>query len=244
LLGPFDPALARDIAEAATRSPYSRWAVTVVDDRGYAVGHGTARPRRGSRQDSRQQPRTPGPGQVQVQVLASYALPARVNITVTEVLLRQLAAREPRPRPGAPPDGWDLAPRTAGDAAGPWTLTLPGGQELAVRLDVVPTHDCDHRHQADRYEPGERLRRLVQVRDGECTFPTCSRPARESDFEHAVPYDKGGRTDACNAGARSRRCHQVKQSPGWTVTQPKPGWHAWTTPTGRTYTQEPWRYIA
>ena len=47
-----------------------------------------------------------------------------------------------------------------------------------------------------------------------------------------------------NAGARSRRCHHVKQSPGWTVTQPKPGWHQWTTPTGRTYTQEPWRYTA
>src|SRR5580700_2678489 len=48
-----------------------------------------------------------------------------------------------------------------------------------------------------------------------------------------VPYDKGGETDACNAGARSRRCHQVKQMPGWTVTQPKPGWHVWTTPTGQ-----------
>ncbi|MGH3209449.1 MAG: hypothetical protein ACRDNO_16985, partial [Trebonia sp.] len=113
-----------------------------------------------------------------------------------------------------------------------------------VRFDVVPTHDCDHRYQVNAYQPGERLRRLVQVRDYECTFPTCSRPARESDFEHAVPYDKGGRTDACNAGARSRRCHQVKQSPGWTVTRPRPGWHVWTTPTGRTYVQEPWRYIA
>ncbi len=94
------------------------------------------------------------------------------------------------------------------------------------------------------YQPGDRLRHLVQVRDHECTFPTCSRPARESDFEHAVPYHKGGQTDACNAGARSRRCHQVKQAPGWTVTQPRPGWHQWTTPTGRTYLQEPWRYTA
>ncbi|MGH3212118.1 MAG: hypothetical protein ACRDNO_30590 [Trebonia sp.] len=34
------------------------------------------------------------------------------------------------------------------------------------------------------------------------------------------------------------------QSPGWAVTQPKPGWHAWTTPTGRTYVQPPWRYTA
>ena len=127
---------------------------------------------------------------------------------------------------------------------GTWALTLPGGRQLAVRFDVVPVHDCDHRYETSSYQPGARLRRLVQVRDYECTFPTCSRPARESDFEHAVPYHQGGKTDACNAGARSRRCHQVKQSPGWTVTQPKPGWHVWTTPTGRTYVQEPWRYIA
>jgi hypothetical protein len=73
-------------------------------------------------------------------------------------------------------------------------------------------------------------------------FPPCSRHARESDFEHAIPYDKGGRTCACNAGARSRGCHQVKQSPGWNVTQPRPGWHQWVTPSGRTYIQGPMRY--
>jgi hypothetical protein len=160
-----------------------------------------------------------------------------MNITVTEALLRQLAAL---PRSGAPPGGWGFAPR----APGSWALTLPGGQELTVRFDVVPTHACDHRYQVNAYEPGDRLRRLVQVRDHECTFPPCSRSARESDFEHAIPYDRGGRTDACNAGARSRRCHQVKQSQGWTVAQPRPGWHVWTTPTGRTYVQEPWRYSA
>jgi hypothetical protein len=228
LLGPLDPALARDLAEAAARSPCSRWEVTVVDQQGYAAGHGIARPRRGAGQ----QPRPPD--------TASCALPARINITVTVTRLRQLAAQAAQPRSGAPPGGWDLTPRTPDT----WILTLPGGRELAVRFDVVPTHDCDHTHEVDSYQPSQRLRRLVQVRDRECTFPPCSRPARESDFEHAVPYDQGGKTDACNAGARSRRCHQVKQTPGWTVTQPKPGWHVWTTPTGRTYTQEPWRYTA
>jgi hypothetical protein len=235
LLGPLDPAMARDLAAAAARSPSSRWELTLVDGHGYAVGHGIARPGRGSRPQP--QP-PPGP--------AGCAFPARINITVTETRLRQLAAqaeqaaKAAQPRSGAPPGGWDLAPRTAGR----WALTLPGGLELTVRFDVVPTHDCDHRHEVSSYEPSERLRRLIQVRDHECTFPPCSRPARDSDFEHAVPYHQGGKTDACNAGARSRRCHQVKQSKGWTVTQPKPGWHVWTTPTGRTYVQEPWRYIA
>jgi hypothetical protein len=167
-----------------------------------------------------------------------------VNITVTESRLHQLAAQAAQPRSGAPPGDWAFAPRTSKDTNGTWVLTLPGGRELTVRFDVVPTHDCDHRYQTSTYQPGSRLRRLVQVRDHECTFPPCSRPAHESDFEHAIPYDKGGWTDACNAGARSRRCHQVKQSPGWNVTQPRPGWHQWTTPTGRTYTQEPWRYTA
>ena len=127
---------------------------------------------------------------------------------------------------------------------GTWTLTLPGGRELTVKLEPIPVHDCDHRHESRGYQPNDTLRHLVQVRDGTCTFPPCSRHARESDFEHAVPYDKGGRTCACNGGARSRRCHRVKQSKGWTVTQPKPGWHQWTTPTGRTYTQGPMQYPA
>ncbi len=234
LLGPLDPALARDLAAAAARSPRSRWEITVVDENGYATGHGIGRPRRGSEQEP---PPTGLPG---------YALPARVNITITEKLLRQLEAQAAQPspgtqpRPGAPPGPWALTPGKSGS----WTLTLPGGWPLAVRFDVVPTYDCDHRYAVSSYLPGDRLRRLIQIRDHDCTWPPCSRAARQSDFEHAVPYDKGGVTDACNAGARSRRCHQVKQMPGWTVTQPKPGWHVWTTPTGRSYVQEPWRYSA
>jgi hypothetical protein len=244
LLGALDPALARDLAEAAARSPYSRWTITIVDEHGYAAGHGIARPARTgySRHNRQQRARPPG--------IVSSALPARINITVTQARLAELAAHAAKPRSGAPPGDWDLTMRPAHATQhapgghGTWTLTLPGGRQLTVRLDTVSVHDCDHEYQSDSYQPGARLRRVVRVRDRECTFPTCSRPAHESDFEHCVPYGKGGRTCACNAGARSRRCHQVKQAPGWTVTQPRPGWHVWRTPTGRTHVQEPWRYIA
>jgi hypothetical protein len=227
LLGPIDPALARELAAAAARSPQSRWELIVVDEHGYATGHGIARPARGTRP-----PRPAARG--------SRALPAQVAITITETLLRQLHTQAAQPRPGAPPGAWQLTPGKPGT----WMLTLPGRQHLVLRLDSVPTHDCDHHYRVSSYLPGDRLRRLVQVRDHTCTWPPCSRPARDSDFEHAVPYDKGGPSCACNAGARSRRCHRVKQLPGWTVTQPKPGWHVWTTPTGRTYVREPWRYTA
>ena len=240
LLGPVDPALARDLAAAAARSPASRWELTIVDEHGYAIGHGLARPARRSSQEPPTGPARRARPQPPPARLASCALPARVNITITQTLLHQLQAQAAQPRPGAPPGGWQLIPSKPGT----WTLTLPGGQRLTVRFDVVPVHACDHRYRVNSYLPGDRLRRLVQVRDHTCTWPPCSRPARESDFEHAVPYHKGGKTDACNAGARSRRCHQVKQLPGWTLTQPRPGWHVWTTPTGRTYVQEPWRYTA
>jgi hypothetical protein len=168
-------------------------------------------------------------------------LPARANLTITAGLLAQLAATASPP--GRAPWSFtqDTSPGPPG-GLGTWTLALPGGRNLTVALEPVPTLSCDHRHESHAYQPNGTLRHLVQVRDGECTFPPCSRHARESDFEHAVPYDKGGKTCACNAGARSRQCHQVKQTAGWTVTQPKPGWHQWQAPSGWVYTQGPKRY--
>jgi hypothetical protein len=179
-------------------------------------------------------------------------------VTVTNadgIAIGHGCARPARKRKGKPPPGGgrDGPPTgrpafTPRDDPGPpggygtWTLTLPDGRELDVALTPIPVTDCDHRYESPGYQPTDLLRHLVQIRDGQCTFPCCSRPARESDFEHAIPYDQGGRTCACNAGARSRRCHKVKQSTGWNVSQPLPGWHQWKTPSGRTYTQGPFKY--
>jgi hypothetical protein len=232
-LGPLDPGLCRDLAAAATASPWTRLCVTVTDTDGIATGHGCARPaRRQTSQDGFGNSARPG-------------LPARVQLTITASRLKELAGAAGPPGSAGPPDPWSLIQN--GDPGPPggfgtWTLTLPDGRRLTAALEPMPTSDCDHRHESHAYQPNDTLRHLVQVRDGECTFPPCSRHARDTDFEHAVPYDKGGRTCACNAGSRSRQCHRVKQSPGWNVTQPRPGWHQWTTPTGRTYTQGPKRY--
>ena len=229
--GPLDPALCRDLAATAAGSTATKLCVTVTDHDGFAIGHGCARPDRAPRaakEDNRP--------------VATTTLPARVNLTIPLADLMNL--KDP-PSRGSP---WSFTPDA--DALGPpsgygtWTLTIPGGREFTVRLEMVPTFACDHAHESHAYQPNDTLRHLVQVRDGDCTFPPCTRHAREADFEHAIPYDKGGRTCACNAGARSRKCHRVKQSPGWTVTQPRPGFHQWTTPTGRSYTQEPKRYPA
>jgi hypothetical protein len=242
-LGPLDPELCRALAIAAAVSSGSRLCVTVTDPDGIAIGHGCARPaRRGqspapASHGGSARPPGAGPG------YGTAALPARVNLTITTARLAELA------RTSGPPGrtGWGFTLDTDPGAGPPggyhaWTLTLPDGRNLTVQLRPVPTFDCDHRHESHAYQPNDTLRHLVQIRDGECTFPPCSRHARETDFEHATPYDKGGRTCACNAGARSRACHQVKQSPGWRVTQPRPGWHQWETPSGRTHTQGPKRY--
>jgi hypothetical protein len=134
--------------------------------------------------------------------------------------------------------------RTGPDGGfGSWIITLPGAPlPLIADIHPVPTYDCDHRFESSRHDPGDMLRHLVQVRDGKCSFPVCARGARETDFEHAQPYDKGGRTCACNAHACSRSCHRAKQSRGWRVAKPRPGWAQWTTRAGRTYLQGPWSY--
>ena len=254
-LGALDPDLCRTLARTAALSPHTTICLTITNPDGIAIGHGCAKPPR---------PPTPAPGGPAPPHGEAppplVALPGRINLTATADHLAELLSAETGPPDGpAPPGarasgGWALAPRgTPGTraAAGPpgdpdwcrtWALTLPGGRELTARLEPVPTYECDHRHESHAYQPNDRLRHLVQVRDHTCTFPTCSRHARDSDFEHAIPYDQGGRTCACNAGARSRKCHRVKQSPGWKVTQPRPGWHQWETPRGRTYTQGPKRY--
>ena len=204
-LGPLDPALVRDLAAAAARSPHSDWCVTITDASGHAIGHGCAKPAR--------KRKTPG--------------------KAPPVKNRDGPWTFTRHHDPGPPDGF-----------GTWNLTFPDGRQFTVKLGPIPVADCDHRYESRAYQPGDTLRHLVEIRDGECTFPSCSRHAQNCDFEHAIPYHKGGRTCACNAGVRSRRCHRVKQSKGWSVTQPRPGWHEWTTPSGRAYTQGPMKYPA
>ena len=239
-LGPLDPALCRELAITAAGSPYSRLCVTVTDPDGIAIGHGCARASR------RGQPRRP----------AGTAAPpsTRPGPDTVPRRCRPVEPDDHRRPPGgtgqnnraAGPGILGLHPRhrsrTARTGTAPGRLPCPTAGTSPWNCEPVPTFECDHRYESHAYQPNDTLRHLVQIRDGDCTFPPCSRHAREADFEHAIPYDKGGRTCACNAGARSRACHRVKQSPGWNVTQPRPGWHQWETPSGRTYIQGPKRY--
>ena len=202
--GLLDPALARELAAAAAASPRTEVCVTVTSPEGYAIGHGCARPAR-----------TPAPPAQP----AHRPRPPRAARPAEPDHPRRRPPRPPRPgesrrprkpltpaaapAPGPSPPAVNAPGPRAGSAPG--RSTLPGGRELTARLDPVPTLSCDHRYESHGYQPSDRLRHLVQIRDGTCTFPPCNRHARESDFEHAIPYDQGGRTCACNAGRAQPR---------------------------------------
>ena len=166
-------------------------------------------------------------------------------LTVTDQHGRPVGHGCARPARSSPSD------RSPPDPPGPpgepgrfgrWRLRLRTGREFVVDIGPVPVADCDHRLESPGYRPPARLRHLVEVRDGECTYPTCRRAASRCDFEHAVPWDQGGRTCACNAGPRCRHHHQAKQAAGWRLEQRQPGQHTWITPSGRSYTSGPATY--
>jgi hypothetical protein len=95
---------------------------------------------------------------------------------------------------------------------GAWRLRTPGdGPDLIIALAPVTTENCDHRYQANGHDPGVKLRHLTQVRYATCTGIGCRRPAPQSDREHNIPYESGGRTCLCNGGPPSHRSHLT----GW-----------------------------
>jgi hypothetical protein len=133
---------------------------------------------------------------------------------------------------GGPPGGY-----------GTWRLRTPGNDpDLIIAIDPITTQDCDHRFQARGHNPGVKLRHLTQVRYATCTGPGCRRPAAQSDFEHNIPYEAGGRTCMCNGGPKCRHDHRLKQHPRWKVDQLPDGTFRWITPAGRQYATEPTRY--
>jgi hypothetical protein len=139
------------------------------------------------------------------------------------------------PSPAQPP--WRVGPpaRAGPDPRAAWLAALD--------FDWLETGPCQHTRQTPGYQPGPKLRHLLAIRNPSCTAPGCRRPATRCDNEHTTPYDQGGRSCECNCGPVCRKHHRVKQTPGWHLTQPRPGTFAWATPSGRTFTTRPEPYL-
>ena len=230
--GPIDAALARTLAAHAAGNPATTWCITVTDEHGHPTAHGCAQPGRRGKPRRTKNPGGPPPG--------GRTGPADADGSPPGETITPASAKTSPPGTGGGPPGTGSGP-PGGD--GTWRLRLPGHTlDLTATLEPLAVTECDHRHQTTAHDPGRILRHLVQIRDGDCTYPPCLRDARRCDFEHAMPWEQGGRTCACNTGPRCRHHHHVKQAAGWTLEQNQPGYHTWTTPAGRRYTTGPTTY--
>jgi hypothetical protein len=160
-------------------------------------------------------------------------------VTVTGADGRAVAHGCAKAGPGKPSGG---CPGRAGPGEG--RGPPPGVRQwlAGIGLAWLETGTCSHRRESRGYRPSRLLTHLVQVRHQTCTAPGCRRPATACDFEHTVPYRRGGRTCECNGGPMCRRHHRAKQAHGWRLEQPQPGTLLWTTPGGRTYATRPAEY--
>ncbi len=98
---------------------------------------------------------------------------------------------------------------------------------------------CTHANAAPGYRIPDWMRNLIEVRDQDCGFPICRRPASRCDVDHTVPYDQGGLTCPCNLSGGCRHDHRMKGSTAWRLRQPAPGMLIWTAPSCLSWTVTP-----
>jgi len=134
------------------------------------------------------------------------------------------------------------AAASAGCAPPPGPAAIRWAAEMSGRLEWLRAGQCDHARAEDGYQPSRHLRGLVIVRQPECSFPGCRRPAVRCDLDHTRPYDQGGLTCECNLAPLCRQHHRAKQAPGWRLTQDLPGVMRWRPPSGRQYQAQPHYY--
>ena len=107
-----------------------------------------------------------------------------------------------------------------------------------VQLTVKPVIDLtDHVHVA-AYEVPDRLKEATGLRDVQCVFPWCTRPARGCDHDHVIPHDQGGSTCSCNIAPLCRHHHRLKTLTAWRYTMPEPSVYVWTSPHGYVFLRD------
>jgi hypothetical protein len=223
--GPLDAEDSRASAAALARDPATRWCLTIVGADGRAIAHGCAKG-------------------APVPTAPEYSARAGTPGQPPGETARQPRAQGPRAGPGPPPGETAGRPRAQGPRVGPGLPASIASWLAGIGLTWLETGTCSHRAESAGYRPSPSLAHLIQIRQQRCTAPGCRRPASSCDFEHTIPWHRGGRTCLCNGGPCCRRHHRCKQANGWGLSQPRPGEFIWTTPHGRSYRTEPEPYPA
>ncbi|MGO4257741.1 DUF222 domain-containing protein [Marmoricola sp. RAF53] len=115
-------------------------------------------------------------------------------------------------------------------------LKAPGAQ-----ITIRPVIDLNDELATTAYQPSDRLREHVILRDRTCVFPYCTRNARACDLDHIEPYDPDGGNDqtrTSNLAALCRHHHRLKTHAGWHYEAQRPGTYRWRSPAGYTYLRD------
>jgi hypothetical protein len=94
----------------------------------------------------------------------------------------------------------------------------------------------------DTYHRTTAIDRYLRARDRRCRWPGCTVPAIRCEVDHTREHALGGPTHVANLAHLYQRHHTQKQFTRWSVKQLPGGVLQWTSPTGRTYTDEPLPY--
>jgi hypothetical protein len=229
--GPVDPDMIRDLAREAARNPATGYDFTLTDADGRPVAHACGRPGPDDRTRRKKPGKSGKPGEPDG--------PERGGGRPGGPDPGPDPERGRGPDPGRP--ALTLIDRGPPGSYGRWRYTHRGREVIFEFEDLAGP--CDHRYQAKGHDPGKHLKHLTAVLNQACTHPACRRPEFQCDYEHSLPYDRGGITCLCQAGPVCRRHHQDKQRPGWKVDgTAAPGWFRWRTPSGRKYLSGPTIY--
>ncbi|HWK79056.1 HNH endonuclease signature motif containing protein [Microbacterium sp.] len=98
--------------------------------------------------------------------------------------------------------------------------------------------------ETDNYVPTAGMKRYLRARDQHCRFPGCRAPVHRCQNDHNHDHAKGGPTALDNLALFCTSHHPLKHPDvddrdRWSAKQLDDGVILWTSPLGRTYTDEP-----
>ena len=220
-IGPITAFQARLLALTAAADPHARWQVILTDLDGYAIATETVRRRHHRQGRAAARPGSP----------ARSPSPSRPPSWPSSPAPALTAPHPPHTQFSATAGSGQ---RCCAPPAAPWPA--PGGRPpptpprpAAAPIPPPPPPTGPPPRSATTSPPATRP----------AATPAAASPPATADLDHTTPYDQGGRTCGCNLGGHCRTHHKIKQLPGWTLTQPRPGHFQLTTPAGRTYTTTP-----
>ena len=121
---------------------------------------------------------------------------------------------------------------------GRWALPASMVRELATRTGTLfhrvvtdPAGRVLDVTRLGRFAPAD-LEFAIEVHDGVCQFPTCTRDAARCDKDHRVPWPNGP-TSGQNMWSLCRRHHRMKTAGIFTATLDENGQPVWHLPSGR-----------